>query len=254
VPPRGPAQVARMHWDPGPYWDWNHYMALLGAAPRTEQGPVAVGDVVTISPDFAADRQALVTDSPPPCHARPVQGTNFTFLRVAPVGTAPLLSDPALHGGPGTRAVEDWSDKAVAGRQYVVAAVRGGWVAIWYAGKQAWIDDPGHRIVRRSRAQPRKVTPAAGRDWIPVYGEAFPAADEYPAGIAPDVVHPLPYKMLRGQQYVVGEVTRASRYYARFDDAGVPGNHTLVRGSQVYLDISFNHRWAFVRLSDVRNA
>ena len=25
------ANYAGMHWDPGPWWDWGHYMALLGA-------------------------------------------------------------------------------------------------------------------------------------------------------------------------------------------------------------------------------
>ena len=31
VPGITPANVAGMHWDPGPYWDWQHYMTLLGA-------------------------------------------------------------------------------------------------------------------------------------------------------------------------------------------------------------------------------
>ena len=38
VPGTLPATVAGMHWDPGPYWDWEHYFDLLGApitAPRS---------------------------------------------------------------------------------------------------------------------------------------------------------------------------------------------------------------------------
>ena len=31
VPGISPAGVPGMHWDPGPYWDWDHYMRLLGA-------------------------------------------------------------------------------------------------------------------------------------------------------------------------------------------------------------------------------
>ena len=28
-----------MHWDPGPYWDWEHYMTLLGAPDRRARPP-----------------------------------------------------------------------------------------------------------------------------------------------------------------------------------------------------------------------
>ncbi len=31
VPGITPAYVAGMHWDPGPYWDWEHYFQLMGA-------------------------------------------------------------------------------------------------------------------------------------------------------------------------------------------------------------------------------
>ena len=31
VPGTTPRNVAGMHWDPGPYWDWEHYFELLGA-------------------------------------------------------------------------------------------------------------------------------------------------------------------------------------------------------------------------------
>ena len=54
-------------WDPGPYWDWNHYMALLhGVSDQAEQaadGSTGAGEhrVVMISPDFASN-QPPVTD------------------------------------------------------------------------------------------------------------------------------------------------------------------------------------------------
>jgi hypothetical protein len=31
IPGVAPANVAGMHWDPGPYWNWEHYFQLLGA-------------------------------------------------------------------------------------------------------------------------------------------------------------------------------------------------------------------------------
>ena len=253
VPGRDAAHVATQHWDPGPFWDWKHYMELIGAPVPTAAAPIATGDVVTIAPDFATNRQAIPGCSPAPCQDLPEQGTNFAFLHTAPQADAPLIDDPALQpgGSPGTRNAEDWSDKAVAGRQYVVAGVQDGWVGIWYAGKEAWIEDQGHTIVKRSRSRPKVITPAAGRDSIPVYGKAFPEANEYPPEVTPDVGVPLQYTVPAGQRYVVGEVTQAANYYARFDGSDVPLNHTLIKGAQVYVSISLNHRWAYVKLSDV---
>ena len=42
-----------------------------------------------------------------------------------------------------------------------------------------------------------------------------------------------------------------ANYYARFDGSNVPLNHTLIKGAQVYLSISLNHRWVYVKSSDV---
>jgi hypothetical protein len=254
IPGNAPAKVATQHWDPGPFWDWGHYMDLIRSqAGVTTASTVKAGDVVTIDPDFATNRQAIPGCSPTPCEDLPEQGTNFAFLHTAPQADSPLINDPALQpsGTPGLRNAEDWSDKAVSGRQYVVAAVQDGWVAIWWAGKQAWIEDPDHKIVRCSRNRPKVITPAAGRDSVPVYGKAFPDAGEYPPEVTPDTGVPLQYTIPAGQRYVVAEVTQAANYYARFDASNVPLNHTLIKGSQVYLAISLNHRLAYVKLSDV---
>lgn len=40
-------------------------------------------------------------------------------------------------------------------------------------------------------------------------------------------------------------------YYARFDGADLPDNHTLVVGDRRLVEISFNHRRAFVDVADV---
>ena len=45
---------------------------------------------------------------------------------------------------------------------------------------------------------------------------------------------------------------RAENYYARFDPAAVPANHTLVAGGTTYFQISYNHRLVYVKASDVR--
>ena len=48
VPGTDPADVAGMHWDPGPYWDWAHYFDAAGAPLRPTGGPAAA--LVTIRP------------------------------------------------------------------------------------------------------------------------------------------------------------------------------------------------------------
>jgi N-acetyl-anhydromuramyl-L-alanine amidase AmpD len=248
-----PKRVAGAHWDPGPLWDWNHYMDLLHSPAHTDGGRVRAGDVVTISPDFATNLNGPIPACSPRCTTVDRQPTNFLYLHTEPREDAPLISDPALqpHGEPGKVNAEDWGNKAVSGRQYVAAEIRGDWVAIWYGGQKAWVSDPSHRAVRRS-CWVLTVTPAWGLTSIPVYGAAFPTAAEYPAGIPAQVGAPLQYTVPAGQRYVAGELLRANNYYARADESGVPGNHTLVRGADRYLRISLNHRWAFVKLSDIR--
>ena len=52
--------VAGMHWDPGPYWDWTHFMDLLGVhAPGEGSAPPAIGSAVTITPGFEGNAQRL---------------------------------------------------------------------------------------------------------------------------------------------------------------------------------------------------
>ncbi|MDQ1658664.1 MAG: hypothetical protein QOD41_3747 [Cryptosporangiaceae bacterium] len=247
-----PATLAGSHWDPGPFWDWDHYMSLLGAPVSERPGRVHPGDIVTISPDFATNKQSFPACSPKPCTAVSGQASNFVYLRTEPREDAPLISDPVLQpgGAPGTPNAEDWGNKAVTGRRYVVAETSREWIAIWYGGSEAWIFDPRHDRVLVS-CDGRKIAPAEGLASIPVYGKAIPDPAEYPAGITPDIALPLQYRIPAGQQYVAGEPHRASDYYARFDGANVPLNHTLVRGTQVYLRISLAHRWGFVKLSDV---
>jgi len=50
VPGILPGYTARVHWDPGPYWDWEHYFELLGApigGKSVNVPTVEAGDIVT---------------------------------------------------------------------------------------------------------------------------------------------------------------------------------------------------------------
>jgi hypothetical protein len=90
---------------------------------------------------------------------------------------------------------------------------------------------------------------------VPLYGRAFPEQSEYPADIPFDpiwTVGAVPWTLPAGQSYVVTGEFQAENYYARFDPAGVPANHTLVTGAAKYYQLSYNHRLVYVKASDVQ--
>ncbi len=62
-------------------------------------------------------------------------------------------------------------------------------------------------------------------------------------------VSPLPYRLPKGQKYVVGDTVPGEYYYAvTFDEA----SHRVVTGEDVYYEIQYGHRVGFVRAADVR--
>ena len=105
VPGTVPSTVAGMHWDPGPYWDWDHYFDLL-KAPFHSTADSRSG-LVTIDPDYATNRPAYTGCTAPgvPC---PSRGSGEVILHTAPSEAAPLVSDVGLHpsgpsaSGPGS--------------------------------------------------------------------------------------------------------------------------------------------------------
>lgn len=239
-------RLGTAHWDPGPYWDWEHYFDLLGA-PIRRTGP-ANSPVVTVKPGFHGNQPPLTLCSSGTCQQLPPRDANFAYLHTAPAEDAPLITDPAVHpdGAAGTTGIDDWSDKAVAGRSYAVAGRSGAWTAIWYGGQRAWL--PTAALV------PGRGTVVRAASAAPVYGRAFPAPAAYPAQIpfqAAWTPTPVVYQLPAGQDYVVVGAFRGENYFARFDPAGVPGSHTLVRDDSQYLLLSFNHRLLFVRAADV---
>lgn len=250
VPGTTPARVPGMHYDPGPYWDWAHFMELVGAPLRPQAGPDA--PVVTIAPDYATNQPPVSSCDPTPCRDMPAHPASFVYLRTEPRPDAPLLSDPALHpdGSPGTTRAEDWGDKASTGQRFAVAERRGDWTAIWFAGQKAWLYDPREaRVTLPARGV--LVTPKPGVAAIPVYGRPLPEPAAYPPEIPVQPVTPLQYTIPAGQKYLVLGPARADYYYSPTYDASRPGDHTVVRGADQYLLISFGHRLGYVRATDV---
>ncbi|MFB7943766.1 N-acetylmuramoyl-L-alanine amidase [Kitasatospora phosalacinea] len=242
VPGPVQANVAGMHWDPGTFWDWAHYLELLGAPLPGPSGPPAVGETVVVSPAFDTNRPAVNGTSDRP--------ENFVYLRTGPSPDAPLLNG-------GTRDAADWRDKAVTGARYVVAEVAGDWTAIWYDGQKAWFANPGgSAAVRDTRPGRTVLTPRPGAAAIPVYGRAYPEAAAYRGhpSIPVQQVVPLSATVPAGQAYPAAdaEPVRGDFYYARNIDGDAPEDRTLVVGCDAYYPIRYNHRLAYLKSTDVQ--
>jgi N-acetyl-anhydromuramyl-L-alanine amidase AmpD len=245
------------HWDPGPFWNWNHFMALVhrvsDAAEQANGGAASRGHhrLVTIDPTFAANRPKVTDCSPTRCVTLPKQPANFVYLHTGPGSSYPLIGDRLLHpGGHGTTVDSDWGDKATTGEVFVFAGRHRSWTAIWFSGRKAWFRNPAgsHRTARYTGGQ--VITPKAGRRSIPVYGAAYPEAAAYPRAVPVTRAVKLAYTIRAGQAYpTIG--TPTDFYYAVTVNSSRPDDHTVIIGKRLYDQISFNHRKFFVRASGV---
>ncbi|MFI9542500.1 N-acetylmuramoyl-L-alanine amidase [Streptomyces sp. NPDC052016] len=244
VPGPTTATVGGMHTDPGPYWDWRHYFELLGRPFQATADPN--GSLVTILPDYKANQPVYTgcVAKGEPCAAH---GSSAVRLYSDHSETSALIKDVGLGTAPST-GVNDISSRVSTGQQYAVADRWGDWTAIWYLGQKAWFRNPA----KKPTAVPASglvVTPKNGVDSVPLYGRAYPEASAYPEGVPAQAVSPLPYRMPKGQKYVVGDKVPGEYYYAVTFDTG---GHRVVVGKDLYYQIQYGHRVAFVRAADVR--
>jgi N-acetyl-anhydromuramyl-L-alanine amidase AmpD len=262
VPGITPATVAGMHWDPGPYWNWEHYFKLLGApigktATAKPAKAFSKNDVVTVKPGFAHNRQ-LVTGCDdlagnPDQACRP-QGTNFVYLHQQPSEWSPLVTDVGLHpdGSPSTEVVWDHGARVAAGQKLVVVGRSGDWLAVWYLGQIGWLESSSkYPTVVPSTG--KVVTAKSGVSEVPVYGRAYPEASAYEdTGVPVQAVVPLQYSIKAGQKYVLADDSiDTTYYYSTIFDASDPTNHIVVNGQDKYDEIWFGHRMFYVRKADI---
>lgn len=240
-------------WDPGPYWDWEHYMTLLGA-PIQADGPSA-SQVVTVKPGFTDNQRALqgcfASTADPDGQPCPSFGTNYVDVRTEPRDDAPLE-----HGS--TDQVSDRNARAAAGHKFYVVKREGDWLKVAWDGSPAWIKSP---LADPSVVPSHGDTVAAVGGPATVYQRAYPEQAAYvgtpvpyqgqPALLAPDGKHTV--KLQPGQQYVVADKTvPTDYYYAKSFDNSIPGDKTVITGRQKYYQVWVGHRFGYVKAEDVQ--
>ena len=230
-------------WDPGPYWDWEHYMELLGAPIVPDRR--GKSSVVTVKPGFADNPQPM-TGCFTAGAACPTFGTNFVNLRTAPSDTAPLV-------GGATNDVSDKFPRAAAGHKFYVADRQGDWLQVWWDGAAAWLHNPkADPVVVPSQGE---VVEAAGTTPVTVYARAYPEAGAYDDTDVPPQGQPTldTLTLKPGQRYVIGDKTVPTDYYhAKSIDGTIPGDKTVIRGQEVYYQVWVGHRLGYVKAADVR--
>jgi N-acetyl-anhydromuramyl-L-alanine amidase AmpD len=257
IPSLNDARMKTMHWDPGPYWDWNHYMELL-TGEKQDAADARGGrnkNAVTITPTMAQNVQTVnncVDPANPATCTDLTAPSNFVYVRTAPRSDAPLVTDVLLHPGgqPGTNKINDWSAKATTGMQFVLADRMGDWTAIWFSGQKGWFYNPASQPTARfERAQTVQLKP--GLTEVNIYGGAYPEASVYPADVPGPIQPKLSYKVAAGQEYVSYGIVPTDYFYDATVDYSKPHDHEIFKGQDKFIQIWYNHRVMFVRASDV---
>ncbi|MCA5892711.1 N-acetylmuramoyl-L-alanine amidase [Isoptericola sp. NEAU-Y5] len=260
VPGILPGYTKNVHWDPGPYWDWDHYFELLGAPIGAGLDPttdVQAGDVVeVVAGDDENTNPITGCEQASPGSGDCVEGadTNFVLAYSEPSLDAPYARDPGWKpdGAAGTTHASDISARVTSGHKFVVAQVTGDWLGVWWAGSLVWVHNPAERPVVVP-ATGKTVTVTGTQD-ASVYGRAYPEAaayDPYP-GIPVQPVTPIEYTIGADQTYVVSDDDVPADYYraVTFDGSG-PGDRTDVRGQDHYVQLWYAHRQVFARTAEL---
>lgn len=236
-----------LHWDAGPYWDWNYYMSLLGA-PQGDKGAgglLKAGQVVRVVPPFTTANQPKLSTGGTAVPARP---SNFGYLYTSPSTSATTLKDPYFNSlwSEGS----NYGNKVRAGGSYVVAESRTDWTAIWFAGEKAWFYNPGGQYTVPV-AGATTVKLKSGLPSIKVFGRSFPETAAYTAAglTAPgDENDPLSkFTFAADQAYVkAGPAVKGDDWFG--------SAQKNVIGTTLFVPIRFHHKITWVKQSDIVEA
>ncbi|MFI8366316.1 N-acetylmuramoyl-L-alanine amidase [Streptomyces sp. NPDC085466] len=245
-------KMANLHWDAGPYWDWNHYMKLLGA-PQGDQGAgglLKAGQVVRVVPPFTTANQPKLSTGGNAVPARP---SNFGYLYTSPSADAATLKDPYFTSL--WTEGSNYANKVRAGGSYVVAESTHNWTAIWYAGQKAWFYNPGGQYtVPVSGATVVKVK--SGAATAKVFGRSFPETAAYTAaGLeAPGNENAHLTKFKDAYAFDAGQEAYVKAGPAVKGDDWFGSAQKNVVGSTTFVPIRFHHKIVWVKQSDVTEA
>jgi N-acetyl-anhydromuramyl-L-alanine amidase AmpD len=234
-----------MHWDPGPFWDWARYMALI-LAPSGATDTGATPKIVTLQIDPSANSQTVKD-----CEGSGVLLTkpaSFVYLHTSPSNTAPYITNPYISSDP--LCANNWANKAVSGQTFYRFATSGDWDGIYFGGQQAWFYNPGHTYTLVGTGT---LVKPKGHSAISVYGRAYPERSAYPRGITVQTVSAISnYKIPVDQIYVAFGPFKSDYYYAPNYIPTLAGSvNQDIQGQTLYYQIFFNHRFAFVQAGDV---
>ncbi|MFD3663792.1 N-acetylmuramoyl-L-alanine amidase [Streptomyces sp. NPDC058659] len=243
----------KLHWDAGPYWDWNYYMSLLGV-PQGDKGAgglLKAGQVVRVVPPFTTANQPKLT------YSEKVDGvwytrnasprpSNFGYLYTEPSTASATLTDPYFsslwtHGS-------NYGNKVRAGGLYVVAEAQYNWTAIWYAGKKAWFYNPGGQYTAPVKTA---TTVKAASGSAKIYGRSFPETAAYTAaGLTKpgDENDPLTkFSLPAGQAYVkAGPAVKGDDWFG--------SAQKNVIGNTMFVPIRYHHKIVWVKQSEITEA
>ncbi|MEU5216160.1 N-acetylmuramoyl-L-alanine amidase [Streptomyces sp. NPDC020807] len=243
------SKVSAMHWDAGPFWDWNHYMSLLGAPTGAGRagGPLKAGQLVRVVPPFTSANQPKITYGGAAVTAQPA---NFGYL-YATASTATPIKDEYLPQDYAWTEGPNWGNKVRAGGSYVVAAATNDWTQIWYGGKKAWFYNPGGQYTSPVTSTSARVLKAKSGVTPLIFGRSFPETSAYAAyGLTAPTDNPnylSKYSFGDGAAYVkAGPAVKGDDFFG--------SAQKNVVGTDTYIPIRYNHRMAWVKASDVVEA
>lgn len=258
------SQVAGMHYDPGPFWNWQNYMAMMGA-PVVPQGGYD-SKFVTVAPTWPLNNQPVTgcADGNNGCAPAGLHPTNFVYLRTEPRTDAPFFTDPLLEQG--TTELSNNAARLFHGQTFAVADKKldqgGIWYKVWVNGLSGWFYSSWNAPAGLP-ASGKYATPKAGKASIPVYGRPVPELSAYPSDLlntspasfwiptlAPQ--EPLPYAIPAGQKYKVIDADAPNdHFYAWAIDSSFPYDHTVWKGKTKFVEIQYGNRVGFVKADDV---
>ncbi|MEU7295420.1 N-acetylmuramoyl-L-alanine amidase [Streptomyces exfoliatus] len=242
-----------LHWDAGPYWDWNYYMSLLGA-PQGDKGAgglLRAGQTVRAVPPFTEANQPKLTyydEATKQTLTASPRPSNFVYLHTGPSTSDPIVKDPYFTGNDPTLGWY-YGSKLRAGGLYVVAEVRSDWTAIWYAGVKAWFHNPGGQYTAPVNATTVKV--ASGLTAAKIYGRSYPETAAYTAagleapGDENDSL--TKFSLPAGQAYVkAGPAVAGDEWFG--------SAQKNVIGSTMFVPIRYHHKIVWVKQSEITEA